>query len=127
MVDRQAIANVGKKNMTTLDQPVPELPVCNLDRARDYYCEKLGFQRGWALPEIASVTRGKTALFFRLSTEPIAPQRHWIFADDVDATFVEMRTSGAVIIDPISNKPWGLRQFTIQDLDGHQFYVHHDI
>jgi predicted enzyme related to lactoylglutathione lyase len=113
--------------MTTIGQPVPELPVSDLDRARDYYCVKLGFKKEWALPEIAAVSRGNIALFFRLSMKPIAPQNHWIFADDVDATFAEMRASGAVVVDPISNKPWGLRQFTIQDPDGHQFHVHHDI
>lgn len=110
--------------MNTIGQPVPELPVRDLDRARNYYCEKLGFKKEWALPEIAAASRGKTAIFYRLSAEPISPQIHWIFADDVDATYAEMRASGAVIIDSISNKPWGLRQFTIQDPDGHQFYVH---
>lgn len=113
--------------MTTVGQPVPELPVRDLNRARDYYCEKLGFKKEWALPEISAVSRGKISIFFRLSPEPIPPQVHWIFADDVDATFAEMRTSEAIIADPISNKPWGLRQFTVQDPDGHQFHVHHDI
>ena len=112
--------------MTIISQPVPELPVKDLNRACDYYCDKLGFQRAWALPEIAAVARSKAVIFFRLSPASITPQRHWIFADDVDATF-EMQARGVVIVDPISNKPWGLRQFTIQDPDGHQFFIHHDI
>jgi catechol 2,3-dioxygenase-like lactoylglutathione lyase family enzyme len=113
--------------MTTIGQPVPELPVVDLNRATDYYCDKLGFKREWALPEIVAVARGKVVIFFRLSPPPIAPQCHWIFADDVDATFAEMRAGSAMIVDPISDKPWGLRQFTIQDPDGHKFYIHHDI
>jgi hypothetical protein len=96
--------------MTTIGQPVPELPVGDLNRARDYYCDKLGFKKEWALPEIAAVARGKIAIFFRLSTNSITPQSHWILADDVDATFAEMQANSAVIVDPISNKPWGLRQ-----------------
>jgi catechol 2,3-dioxygenase-like lactoylglutathione lyase family enzyme len=113
--------------MTTIGQPVPELPVSDLERARDYYCGKLGFKREWALPEIAAASRGPVAIFFRLSKSPITPQTHWMFADDVDATYAEMQASGAVIADPIANKPWGLRQFTIQDPDGHRFHVHHDL
>jgi catechol 2,3-dioxygenase-like lactoylglutathione lyase family enzyme len=112
--------------MTTIAQPVPELPVADLDKARAYYCDKLGFKNAWAHSEIAAVTRDKATVFFRLSGQPIAPQRHWIFADDIDATFFEMQTSGALIVDQLSNKPWGLRQFTVQDPDGHQFYIHHD-
>ena len=29
-------------------------------------------------------------------------------------------------VDPLERKPWGLRQFTVQDLDGNLFYFHHD-
>lgn len=113
--------------MTTIGQPVPELPVSDLERARDYYCGKLGFKREWELPEIAAASRGKVAIFFRLSNPPITPQVHWMFAEDVDASYAEMQAGDARIVDPIANKPWGLRQFTIQDPDGHQFHVHHDL
>jgi catechol 2,3-dioxygenase-like lactoylglutathione lyase family enzyme len=113
--------------MTMIGQPVPELPVADLERARNYYCASLGFEKRWALPEIAAVAREGLAIFFRLSFLPITPQNHWIYAADLDTTFKEMQAAGAVIVDPISEKPWGLRQFTVRDPDGHQFYIHHDI
>ena len=38
----------------------------------------------------------------------------------------ELKASGANIVEPLAKMPWGLRQFTVQDLDGNVFYFHHD-
>ena len=113
--------------MTYIGQPVPELPVNHLDRAARYYCERLGFTRQWAFPDIISISREDVAIFFRLTDEAVIPQTHWIYSEDVDATFAEMEKSGADIVEPITDKPWGLRQFTIRDPDGHRFHIHHQI
>ena len=51
---------------------------------------------------------------------------HWVFAPDIDATYHELKSSGANIVEPLEKKPWGLRQFTLEDLDGNRFYIHHD-
>ncbi|MBV9007680.1 MAG: VOC family protein [Verrucomicrobia bacterium] len=113
--------------MTKIGHLVRELPVSDLEIARSYYCDKLGFNKAWALPEIAAVSRnGDAAIFFRLSSLPITPQSHWIYAEDLDGTFAEMQMAGAMIVEPLSVKPWGMRQFTVRDPDGHQFHVHHD-
>jgi hypothetical protein len=47
-------------------------------------------------------------------------------AEDIDASYQELKSSGANIVDPLEKKPWGLRQFTVKDLDGNLFYFHHD-
>lgn len=110
-----------------IDQPVPELPVADVEAARSYYCEKLGFERRWVHGDLASVSLGRAVIFFRLTAATISPQHHWIFANNVDVTYEEMKSNGADIIDPLADKPWGLRQFTIRDVDGHQFYIFHDL
>jgi uncharacterized glyoxalase superfamily protein PhnB len=46
---------------------------------------------------------------------------------DVDATYDELRSLGATIVEPLENTPWGLRQFTVEDLDGNRFHFHHDV
>ena len=51
---------------------------------------------------------------------------HWIFAPNIDATYAELQASGANIVEPLAKMPWGLRQFTVRDLDGNVFYFHHD-
>jgi uncharacterized glyoxalase superfamily protein PhnB len=49
---------------------------------------------------------------------------HWIFTPDIDATYEEMKLLGANITEPLERKPWGLRQFTLEDADGNRFYFH---
>ena len=72
------------------------------------------------------MSRGRVAIFFRRRERPFEPAVHWVFADDLDASYDEMKALGAKIVDPLELKPWGLRQFTIEDLDGNRFYFHHD-
>jgi uncharacterized glyoxalase superfamily protein PhnB len=49
-----------------------------------------------------------------------------VFAADIDATYEELRLRGAQIVESLEKKPWGLRQFTVEDLDGNRFYLHCD-
>lgn len=117
-----------KVSLTTIGQPVPELPVADVELAQRYYRDVLGFEIGWLDPsnEIGAVSRGDVAIFFRRRTEPFEPAVHWVFAEDIDATYEELRSLGAKIVEPLEKKPWGLRQFTVDDLDGNRFYFHCD-
>ncbi|MCM3901842.1 MAG: VOC family protein [Pyrinomonadaceae bacterium] len=76
--------------------------------------------------EIGAVSRGNVAVFFRQRKLPFEPAVHWVFAEDIDALYHELKSLGANIVDPLEKKPWGLRQFTVEDLDGNRFYFHHD-
>ena len=49
-----------------------------------------------------------------------------LMSEDIDASYQELKSLGANIVDPLEKKPWGLRQFTVKDLDGNLFYFHHD-
>jgi predicted enzyme related to lactoylglutathione lyase len=118
----------ANRELTALGAPVPELPVVDVERAQAHYRDALGFDIGWLYPgnEIGSVSRGNTAIFFRKRARPFEPVVLWIFADDLDASYHELTASGANIVEPLESKPWGLRQFTVEDLDGNRFYFHHD-
>ena len=117
-----------KESLSTIGPPVPELPVEDVERAQHYYRDVLGFEIAWLSPdrEIGAVSRGDVAIFFRRTKPPFAPAIHWVFANDVDVSYGELKSSGANIVDPLEKKPWGLRQFTVDDLDGNRFYFHHD-
>ncbi len=117
-----------KRSRTTLAHPTPELPVVDVELAQRHYHDVLGFEIGWLYPggEIGSVSRDNVAIFFRRRGRPFEPAVHWVFAADIDATFEELRSSGARIVEPLEKKPWGLRQFTVEDIDGNRFYFHCD-
>lgn len=112
-----------------ISQPTPELPVKNVLEAQEYYRDHLGFKTEWHhdAGRIGAVSHGDCALFFRESDEPLHPSVFWVFVDDVDFAHAELRSLGADIIEPVEDKPWGLRQFTIRDLYGNRFHFHHDI
>jgi len=113
---------------TKFGPPVPELPVLDVEKAQAYYRDVLGFEIAWTLEDktMGAVGREGIAIFFAQHPHP-APTQHWIFAEDIDATYHEMKTRNANIVDDIENKPWNLRQFTIEDLDGHRFTFHCDV
>jgi predicted enzyme related to lactoylglutathione lyase len=117
-----------KPSLTSIGQPVPELPVIDVERAQQHYRDALGFEIGWLDhgKEIGAVSRGNVVIFFRKKTPPFEAAVHWVFAEDIDATYDELKSSGAKIVEPLGKKPWGLRQFTVEDLDGNRFYFHHD-
>jgi len=119
---------VDQKTLTAIGQPVPELPVADVEKAQQYYRDVLGFEIGWLDPGkgIGAVSRGKAVIFFRRRQEPFEPAIHWIFAADIDATYEEFRSSCSKIVEPLEKKPWGLRQFTLEDPDGNRFYFHCD-
>jgi predicted enzyme related to lactoylglutathione lyase len=116
-----------KPSLTSIGQLVPELPVTDVESAQRHYRDALGFEIGWLHPDgIGAVSRGNVAIFFRKTTPPFAAAIHWVFAEDIDATYNELKSTGANIVEPLEKKPWGLRQFTVEDIDGNRFYFHHD-
>jgi uncharacterized glyoxalase superfamily protein PhnB len=117
----------AKEKMNPIGPPVPELPVADVERAQQHYRDALGFEIGWLYPgkEIGSVSRDKAVIFFRKRKPPFEPAVHWVFAQDIDGSYEELQSLGANIVDPLGKKPWGIRQFTVEDLDGNLFYFHH--
>ena len=61
-----------KQSLTAIGQPVPELPVIDVERAQGHYRDALGFEIGWLYPgkEIGAVSRGDVAIFFRRRLPP---------------------------------------------------------
>ncbi len=110
-------------------QPTPELPVPSVIEAQIYYRDTLGFEIAWHNEEgrIGAVSRGPCAIFFRETDAPFHPATFWMFSPDVDAIHDDLRERGANITEPLENKPWGMRQFTFEDLRGNRFFVHHDL
>jgi predicted enzyme related to lactoylglutathione lyase len=121
---------VGAKEKTpSLGKPVPELPVADVERAQHHYRDALGFAIGWLYPgkEIGAVSREDIGpIFFCKREPPFEPAVHWVFAENIDASYLELKSTGANIVEPLGKKTWGLRQFTLKDLDGNLFYFHHD-
>jgi uncharacterized glyoxalase superfamily protein PhnB len=82
--------------------------VADVERAQQHYRDTFGFEIGWLYPgkEIGAVSRDNVAIFFRRKSQPFEPSVHWVFATDIDATYDELRSRGARIVEPLEKKPW---------------------
>ena len=110
-------------------QPTPELPVPDVKTAQTYYRDKLGFEIGWYNIDgkIGAVSRGDCSVFFREVAQKQLPSTFWVFCEDLDATQADLAERGANITDELELKPWGLRQFTVEDHCANKFYFFHDV
>ena len=107
---------------------IPELPVADVDATLGYYRDVLGFSvEGRHEDEsgdvvFGSVLCGRANLYFSKTEEPIAVNRCYVFLDEVDALCAAFKARGARIMEEPEDKPWGYRQFTLEDVNGHLFY-----
>lgn len=102
---------------------IPELPVNDVAETLNYYRDVLGYRIEGRQEDIfGSVLRGKANIYFRKFDGRIAPNRCYVCVDEVDELCRSFKANGARIIEEIENKPWGYRQFTLEDINGHLFY-----
>lgn len=110
-------------------QPTPELPVSNVRIAQEYYRDKLGFEIAWYNEggKIGAVVHGDCSIFFREVVGEHPPAAFWVFCEDLDTAQAAFAQRGAKITEELEMKPWGLRQFTIEDHCANRFYFFHDV
>jgi len=110
----------------------PVLLVKDVLNAARYYGEKLGFRAQEFFGEpvnFAILRRDSLALMLGQAEDdgPIVPnwQRShglwnvYFWVDDVDAIYAEFQASGAIIDYTLGIKPYGVKEFGVQDLDGY--------
>jgi predicted enzyme related to lactoylglutathione lyase len=109
--------------MNEFECVVPILNVKNFAVSMDYYVNKLGFTKKWdwgTPPTFGCVVRGKVEIFLCEGGQGQAGAWMSIFMDDADALHEEYKKSGAIIRQPPTNMPWGVREMNVQDPDGHR-------
>lgn len=110
----------------------PILLVKDVRRAADHYREALGFSCGqlWGEPpNFCIVTRDGHSLFLAQVDESTTVIPHWkvvskmsgayFWVDDVEALYAELQQRGATIDWSLYLTPYGVKEFGIQDIDGH--------
>lgn len=115
--------------MNEFEGVIPILNVKNFAVSMDYYVKKLGFTKKWdwgTPPTFGCVTRGKIQIFFCEGGQGQPGVWMSIFLDDVDALHEEYKKSGAIIRQPPTNMPWGVREMNVQDPDGHRLRMGSD-
>lgn len=108
------------------------LLVRDIVAAAHHYRDQLGFtfDRFWGEPpNFVILQRDNCRLMLHLAPRTHAIVPHWrishdmwnvyFWVDDADALFAEFQQRGAKVDYHVHDKPYGIREFGIQDLDGH--------
>lgn len=105
------------------EQLVIELAVCNLERSLLLYAA-LGFRLERRDRGFAALSFDERRLFLD-EQEDLAPVQGRsranvrIIVPDVDAVWERVQALGLAVEQPLGDRYYGLRDFTIRDLDGH--------
>jgi len=114
----------------------PNLVVADVERSLSFYADVLGFTRALHVPDeppyvFASVTGGPVEIFFNVAEAVLKDHPDWagktvasagnsmfIEVDGVDALYDRVRPRAKVVM-PIVTQWYGMREFGIEDPDGH--------
>ena len=120
----------------TIARISPIFGVKRVRQAAEYYRDVLGFsldpvdgvfQPSPAEPDgvYAIVKSGDVWIHFQIRRDAIPIRgRHslerdvYLYVDDISAVHTELVSRGANIVSPLSNTPYGIREFTVEDLNG---------
>jgi uncharacterized glyoxalase superfamily protein PhnB len=110
----------------------PILLVADVVKSANYFRDKLGFTytRFWGEPpDFVILVRDGCRVMLSQVDDPARIVPHWhnvshmwniyFWVDDVDAIYAEMQASGAIIDYSLGMKDYGVKEFGVQDLDGH--------
>jgi catechol 2,3-dioxygenase-like lactoylglutathione lyase family enzyme len=109
--------------MVRLSRIAPELPVANLQETIEYYQQRLGFLLVNHLPsrDYAILERDDVAIhLFRDEGHSHSPVGIHIFTPDLEALHDELVQRGADLSQGILRKPWGNRDFRVNDNSGNE-------
>jgi uncharacterized glyoxalase superfamily protein PhnB len=101
-----------------MQKALPELPFDDVTAAVAYYRDVLGFRINYQQHDLGVMDRDNITLLLIARTE-----RHtgigsaYIYIEDADALYAELRAKGANIQGEPVSYPWGLRDFGVLDLE----------
>lgn len=105
----------------------PILHTPDVDRLAGFYCDELGFTRGYRYPDegeaaFVVVTLGELSLGLTRTDDPGRVDL-WLYTDDVDAEVERLRAAGARVLDAPADREWGERMATVADPDGNRLHI----
>jgi uncharacterized glyoxalase superfamily protein PhnB len=106
---------------------VPFLPVHDLKETIKYYRDNLGFSNEWFWEDTdAGIRRNDMGLLFMQDSDFVSRinsgGRHleicW-FVSNVEEVYEEYKKKDIKIVSPLESKPWDVKEFTIEEINGY--------
>jgi catechol 2,3-dioxygenase-like lactoylglutathione lyase family enzyme len=108
----------------------PGLAVPDVLAAAEFYTNSLGFTLGftWGEPaEMAGVNLGDVQVFLQRGTPNPQGVAVSFLVGDADELYAFHRGTGVPIVDPIQDQPYGIRDYSVRDLNGYVLSFGHYI
>jgi catechol 2,3-dioxygenase-like lactoylglutathione lyase family enzyme len=104
----------------------PELPVADVRATQAYYRDVFGFRIAWVYEDrYGAVYNGRTEVYLRYEPGPIERACVFVRVENADRVLDAYRARGANVVEDIASRPWGMREFTVEELNGHRFRIGH--
>ena len=110
----------------------PIRPVRDVGAAVEFYRDKLGFEVGftWGEPmSMAGMKLGQVQIFLQQGTANPPGMEIYFVVGDADELHGFQRTNGVEILTPPGDRDYGLRDYSVRDLDGYELtfghYIYH--
>ena len=114
---------------------IPSIRTIDLQKAVDFYTQKLGFDvlRGVPADGNVALARGSERLMLEAAGDHYSPayneaigarlgspSPHSLYLEEeaLDAYYEQLQSAGVEIVDPLAPRPWGQTEFTVADGDG---------
>ena len=109
-----------------LQHCTPQFPVSDVPKTQAYYRDVLGFSINWIWEDtFGSVGNGEVEIFFCKQDDPQTGFSCYLFVQNADATYEEHKSRGARIIEEPTSRSWGMREYVLEDNNGHFLRIGH--
>jgi catechol 2,3-dioxygenase-like lactoylglutathione lyase family enzyme len=115
--------------MASITAAAPQFLVAKLDDSLTFYEQRLGFSRDFVYENFyASVSRDRAVIHLKCAPKLEAERAHrraeehldaYLAVAGVDELHRELAARGARITKPLEQRPWGTRDFYVEDPDGY--------
>jgi catechol 2,3-dioxygenase-like lactoylglutathione lyase family enzyme len=112
---------------------VPVISTSDLPATVAWFEKTLGFKHEWSWgdpPVYAGVTAGSAMLYISHDPELAAAIRErgltpdvFLWVTNIDRVYDQHRAKGAEIVEELVQRPWGVRQYVIQDPNGYRLKI----
>jgi lactoylglutathione lyase len=107
------------------------LEVSDVERSLRFYTEELGFRITFSFPDkgppvFASLElEDGSKLAIGGPKDPVEPGSTalWLYTDDIDAAFADLREAGVEVVAEPEDQPWGERVASLRDPDGYTIHL----
>ena len=110
------------------EQHHPILAVADVVAAADFYTKKLGFTLGFTWgdpPDVVGMNLGDVSIHLSQGAPSPSECSVYFVVGNADDLYEFHRANGVEIVETPADRPWGLRDYRIRDLDGYELKFGH--